>query len=95
MDGLKAIHFFLLKTFIFLFIFIKRDFCKQNRIYGLDKQNRGRCEELIKEMEDKARVTAIVDPTKHNSMGPGANEGGPVATTSVNTLPTSTKGIIE
>ena len=95
-DGwFKSHPFFLLKTFIFLFIFIKRDFCKQNRIYGLDKQNSGRCEELIKEIKDNARVTAIVEPTKLNSMGTGANEGGPVATTSVNTLPTSTKGIIE
>ena len=50
---------------------------------------------MIKEIKDNARVTAIVEPTKLNSMGTGANEGGPVATTSVNTLPTSTKGIIE
>ena len=52
-------------------------------------------DEEIKEIKDNARVTAIVEPTKLNSMGTGANEGGPVATTSVNTLPTSTKGIIE
>lgn len=53
------------------------------------------CEELIKEIKDNARVTAIVEPTKLNSMGTGANEGGPVVVNSVNTLPTSTKGIIQ
>ena len=53
------------------------------------------CEELIKEIKDNARVTAIVEPTKLNSFGTGGNTGGPVAITSVNTQPTSTKGIIE
>lgn len=53
------------------------------------------CEELIKEIKDNARVTAIVEPTKLNSFGTGGNTGGPIAITSVNTQPTSTKGIIE
>ena len=53
------------------------------------------CEELIKEIKDNARVTCVVEPVKLNSTGTGANEGGPVVVTSVNSYPTGTKGIIQ
>lgn len=53
------------------------------------------CEELIRELKDNARVTCVIEPTKVNSLGTGANAGGPVVVTSVNTFPTSTKGIIQ
>lgn len=53
------------------------------------------CEEVIKELKDNARVTCVIEPTKINSVGSGANAGGPVVVTSVNTIPSSTKGIIQ
>ena len=53
------------------------------------------CEELIKEIKDNARVTCVIEPTKINSIGSGGNAGGPVVVTSVNTIPSSTKGIIQ
>ena len=40
-------------------------------------------------------IRNYVEPTKLNSFVTGGNTGGPVAITSVNTQPTSTKGIIE
>lgn len=52
------------------------------------------CEEVVNELKDHARVTCIVEPTKINSTGVGANAGGPVFVTSVNNLLSDTKGII-
>lgn len=53
------------------------------------------CEELIKEIKDNAKVTCVVEPARLNSIGTGANEGGPVVVTSFNTFPTNTSGIVE
>ena len=53
------------------------------------------CEELIKEIKDNARVTCVVEPSKLNSLGSGGNAGGPVVITSVNTIPSSTMGIVQ
>ena len=53
------------------------------------------CEELIKEIKDNARVTCVVGPAKLNSIGSGANAGGPVVVTSTNTIPSNTMGIIQ
>ena len=53
------------------------------------------CEELIKELKDNARVTCVIEPSKLNSVGTGANAGGPVVVTSLNTFPSSIKGIIQ
>ena len=53
------------------------------------------CEELAKEIKDNARVTCVIEPGTINSIGNGENAGGPVVVTSINTTPSSTKGIIE
>ncbi len=53
------------------------------------------CEELIKEIKDNARVTCVVGPGTVNSMGSGANAGGPVMVTSVNNIISSIKGITQ
>lgn len=53
------------------------------------------CEEFIKEIKDNARVTCVIEPSSINSVGSGANAGGPVVVTSVNTLPVNTLGIIQ
>ena len=53
------------------------------------------CEELVREIKDNARVTCVVEPMKLNSIGSGGNAGGPVVVNSVNTIPSSTKGIIQ
>ena len=53
------------------------------------------CEDLIKEIKDNARVTCVVEPAKLNSIGSGANAGGPVVVTSTNTIPSNTMGIIQ
>ena len=53
------------------------------------------CEELIKELKDNARVTCVIEPSKLNSVGTGANAGGPVVVNSLNTFPSSIKGIIQ
>ena len=53
------------------------------------------CEELIRELKDNARVTCVVEPKTINSIGTGANAGGPVVVTSINTIPITVMGIIE
>jgi hypothetical protein len=53
------------------------------------------CEELIKEIKDNARVTCVIEPGSINSVGSGANAGGPVVVTSTNNIISSTKGIIQ
>ena len=52
-------------------------------------------EEIIQEIKDNARVTCVVEPGTINSLGTGANAGGPVVVTSVNTIPINIMGIIE
>ena len=53
------------------------------------------CEEVIKEIKDNAKVTCVLQPGTINSIGTGANAGGPVVVTSYNTMPVNTMGIIE
>lgn len=52
-------------------------------------------EEIIQEIKDNARVTCVVESGTINSLGRGANAGGPVVVTSVNTIPINIMGIIE
>lgn len=53
------------------------------------------CEEIVKEIKDNARVTCIIEPGTINSLGTGANAGGPVVVNSINTTPINILGIIE
>lgn len=53
------------------------------------------CEEVIKEIKDNAKVTCVLQPETINSVGTGANAGGPVVVTSYNTIPVNTMGIIQ
>ena len=53
------------------------------------------CEEVIKEIKDNAKVTCVVAPASINSVGTGANAGGPVFFTSYNTMPFNTSGITQ
>lgn len=52
-------------------------------------------EEIIQEIKDNARVTCVVETGTINSLGTGANAGGPVVVTSVNTIPINIMGIIQ
>ena len=52
-------------------------------------------EEIIQEIKDNARVTCVVESGTINSLGTGANAGGPVVVTSVNTIPINMMGIIQ
>lgn len=53
------------------------------------------CEEIVQEIKDNARVTCVVESGTINSIGSGANGGGPVVVTSVNTIPINILGIIQ
>ena len=53
------------------------------------------CEEVIKEIKDNAKVTCVLQPGTINSIGTGANAGGPVVVTSYNTTPVNTMGIVQ
>ena len=53
------------------------------------------CEEIVTEIKDNAKVTCVLQPGTINSIGTGANAGGPVVVTSYNTMPVNTMGIIE
>ena len=52
-------------------------------------------EEIIQEIKDNARVTCVVESGTINSLDTGANAGGPVVVTSVNTIPINVMGIIQ
>lgn len=52
-------------------------------------------EEIVQEIKDNARVTCVVESGTINSLGTGANAGGPVVVTSVNTIPINIMGIIQ
>lgn len=52
-------------------------------------------EEIVQEIKDNARVTCVVESGTVNSLGTGANAGGPVVVTSVNTIPINIMGIIQ
>ena len=53
------------------------------------------CEEVIKEIKDNAKATCAIAPESINSVGTGANAGGPIVITSHNTIPSITSGITE
>ena len=53
------------------------------------------CEEIVTEIKDNAKVTCVLQPGTINSIGTGANAGGPVVVTSYNTTPVNTMGIIQ
>jgi hypothetical protein len=53
------------------------------------------CEEIVTEIKDNAKVTCVLQPGTINSIGTGANAGGPVVVTSYNTIPVNTMGIIQ
>ena len=53
------------------------------------------CEELVTEIKDNAKVTCVIGPSTINSVGTGANAGGPVVVTSYNTMPVNACGIIQ
>jgi hypothetical protein len=53
------------------------------------------CEEIVKEIKDNARVTCVIESGTINSLGTGANAGGPVVVNSINTTPINILGIIE
>lgn len=52
-------------------------------------------EQIIQELKDNARITCVVEPGTINSIGTGANSGGPVVVNSVNTIPINVMGIIQ
>lgn len=52
-------------------------------------------EEIVKEFKDNARVTCVIEPGSVMSRGTGANAGGPVVVTSVNTMIGKILGLIE
>ena len=47
------------------------------------------------QIKDNAKVTCVLQPGTINSIGTGANAGGPVVVTSYNTIPVNTMGIIQ
>lgn len=53
------------------------------------------CEEVIKEIKDNIKVTCVIEPGTINSIGTGANAGGPVVVVSRNTIPVNVTGIIQ
>lgn len=53
------------------------------------------CEETIKEIKDNARVTCVVEPGTVIGTGTGANAGGPIVVTTINTAIGKVLGIIE
>ena len=53
------------------------------------------CEEIVTGIKDNAKVTCVLQPGTINSIGTGANAGGPVVVTSYNTIPVNTMGIIQ
>lgn len=53
------------------------------------------CEEIVKEIKDNARVTAVIEPGSVTSIGTGGNAGGPVTIVSTNTVVSSMLGLVE
>lgn len=51
-------------------------------------------EEMVKEFKDNASISSMLVPGAVNSVGTGANAGGPVVVTSMNTIPMVIKGIL-
>lgn len=52
------------------------------------------CEEVIKEIKDNAKITCEILPAI-NSVGSGANGGGPIVIKSVNDMPVTALGIMQ
>lgn len=53
------------------------------------------CEEMIREIKDNARVTTVIEPGSVMGTGTGANAGGPIVVTTINTMVGKCLGIIE
>lgn len=53
------------------------------------------CEEMIKEIKDNARVTCVIEPGSVIGTGTGANAGGPIVVTTINTVIGKLFGLIE
>lgn len=53
------------------------------------------CEEFIKEIKDNARVTTVIEPGSVIGTGTGANAGGPIVVSTINTMIGKTVGLIE
>lgn len=52
-------------------------------------------EEIVREIKDNARVTAVIEPGSVIGTGTGSNAAGPVVVTTINTMIGKTLGIIE
>lgn len=52
-------------------------------------------EEIVKEIKDNARVTAVMPPGNVQSVGTGGNAGGAVTIVSTNTTVSSMLGLVE
>ncbi|MCD8208988.1 MAG: hypothetical protein LUD72_13700 [Bacteroidales bacterium] len=52
-------------------------------------------EELIQEIKDNARITAVIEPSSLVIQTTGANAGGPVTCTGTNLMPTQVLGLLE
>nr|DAS58190.1 MAG TPA: hypothetical protein [Caudoviricetes sp.] len=52
-------------------------------------------EELVREIKTNAKITCVLEPGTINSVGSGANAGGPVVVNCLNTYPVNTSGILE
>lgn len=53
------------------------------------------CEEIVKEIKDNARVTTVIEPGSVIGTGTGANAGGPIVVSTINTMIGKTVGLIE
>ena len=53
------------------------------------------CEQVIQELKDNALITCTIKPQTVNSLGVGANAGGQVVVSSVNTIPINVRGILQ
>ena len=52
-------------------------------------------EEFVRELKDNALITCSLQSGMINSVGTGANAGGPVVVTSYNTIPINIRGILQ
>lgn len=52
-------------------------------------------EEFVRELKDNAKITSVLTSGSVNSIGQGANAGGPFVVSSVNISPLSILGILE
>lgn len=52
-------------------------------------------EEFVRELKDNAKITTVLQGGTVNSVGSGANAGGPFVVNSVNTIPITVDGILQ